>query len=308
MPATGYQTFVRHCAWLGLGWIVLAATPTAFAQQAEEAWLPFAPGQNRPAFEVTVNGQPTLALIDSGISANALSETLAAQAGIKASRRSLRLRDINRGRDVPMSESFRLGLSHEGPEIEVDEAVMMPTGSDIGLVFGRPLLNLFIVQIDYPNRRLRLLPRGTADFEGNLKIRRGRHNQPMAETRLDGDKVWMNFDTSNPGYCEMNTAAVEKKGWASHQVDADTTGEFTIRPDQRALEFNKLEVGPYTINKLIASWVPEGEVAAEIARQNYGARRSVEKTGGDGILGYDVLRNFVVTINMAEDEVHLFAP
>jgi len=308
MPAIGRHAFTRYCTWLGLSWIVLVATPPAIAQQAREAWLSFAPDQNRPAFQVTVNGEPTIAVIDSAISANAISTTLAERAGIKASRRSLRLRDINRGQDVPMSESFKLGLSHEGPEIEIDEAVMMPTGADVGVVFGRPLLNLFIVQIDYPNRQLRLLPRGAAEFSGNLKVRRGRHNQPMIEAKLDGEKVWMDLDTSNPGYCKMNHRAVEKQGWAAHGIESDQAGEFALRPDQRVLEFNKLEIGPYAINKLIASWVPEGEVADEIRRQHHGAGRSVDKTGADGILGYDVLRNFVVTMNMAEDEVHMFAP
>jgi len=292
---------------LGLvGWIALLTAPVQLALAQQPAWLAFAPDQNRPAFEVTINGEPTLALIDSGISANAISTELAARAGVQASRRSLQLRDINDGKPVSMSESFVLGIGEA--DVPIDEAVMMPTGKEIGMVLGRPLLNLFIVQIDYPNQRLRLLPRGAAEFEGNLKMRRGRHHQPMAEARLDGERIWMNFDTANSGYCEINHRAVEKRGWNSRRVDLSQAGEFALRDDHGALQFEKLELGPYTINTLIAAWVPTGQVSEQIRHQHYGAGRAVEKSGADGILGYDVLRNFVVTLNMVEDEVHLFAP
>lgn len=282
---------------------VLFLAASVLAQQPDEAgWMPFAEGENRPAFEVIINGEKTIALIDTAISANAISFDFAEQAGIERSPRSLSLPDVQDGEQLPLSGTFTLELG--GNPVELDSAAMIPA-KDVGLVVGRPLLNALVVQIDYPNRRLRFLPPDAADFEGNVKIRRGRFNQPMADVRINGKRTFMTLDTSNQGVCLVTGRVVAKRKWHGPGVEADKlrAAGIAVRPDVQTMRLDHLELGPFNIKDVIVATPAEGSRDFD----GYGARRIHEKFGGDGILGYEVMRHFVATIALGSDNVHFFA-
>lgn len=285
---------------LAAGLLVATALP---AQQADEAgWLQFAPGQHRPAFEVTINGEDTIALLDTALSVNAISTEFAQRAGIGAGVRTLTLPDVEEGEEVSVAKPFDLELA--GSSIEMKQVAMIST-DEVGIVIGRPLLNLLVVQVDYPGRRLRLLPRGGVEFESNLESRRGRFNQPMVQATIDDRKVWLTLDTSNDGLCLLNRGTVEKNGWHREPVALKNVGALDIRTDVQTVRPGSLELAGYQIDGFVAAYLPDD---AAIEDEGYGASRITQKLGGHGILGYEVLRNFVLTMNMAEDDLHVYVP
>lgn len=302
------QTEVRSLAARGGGFrllavIVLAHSTLLVAQQPDEAaWMPFAEGENRPAVEVVINGKKTTALIDTAISANAISYQFAREAGIAPGPRSLSLPDVQDGEQLPLSSAFTLELG--GNPVELDNAVMVPA-EGVGLIVGRPLLNALVVQIDYPNRRLRFLPPDMAGFEGNVKLRRGRFNQPMVIAQVNGKRVWMNLDTGSDTVTLLTGRVVDKHGWQGEEISADKlrAAGLTVRPDVRTMRLDELELGPFKIEGVVAA----APVAGRERSTGYGAHRISEKFGGDGILGHEVMRNFLVTIALGTDNVHFFA-
>ncbi|HKL50631.1 MAG TPA: aspartyl protease family protein [Wenzhouxiangellaceae bacterium] len=294
---------VRRGAIRLLAFIILAHASLLVAQQPDEAaWMAFAEGESRPAVEVVINGKKTTALIDTSISANAISYQFAREAGIEPGPRSLSLPDIQDGEQLPLSSTFTLELG--GNPVELDSAVMIPA-EDIGLIVGRPLLNALVVQIDYPNRRLRFMPADMGRFEGNVKLRRGRFNQPMVVAQVNRKRVWMNLDTSSDTVTLLTDRIVDKHGWQGEEIGADQlqAAGLTVRPDVRAMRLDELELGPYKIEGVVAAAPVEGRERST----GYGAHRISEKFGGDGILGHEVMRNFLVTIALGTDNVHFYA-
>lgn len=290
---------VRAAFWL-ITLAILAQPALLSAQQPDESgWLAFAAGQNRPAVEVVINGGKTLALIDTAISANAISYGFAREAGIEPGPRSLSVPDVQNGEQLPLSETFTLEL--DGNPIEIDNAIMIP-GEGPGLIVGRPLLNALVVQIDYPNRRLRFLPPDMGNFEGNVKLRRGHFNQPMLSARINGKRTWMTLDTSNDTVTLLTRRIVDKHDWQGREIDADNLAAagIELRPDVTTMRLDALELGPFRIDSVVAATPVENSRRAE----DYGAHRIHEKFGGDGILGHEILRNFLVTIALASDNVH----
>lgn len=281
----------------------LATWTTVSAQPVdEEGWVSFADGENRPAIEVTINGKKTIALIDTAISANAISFDFAREAGIEPGPRSLSIPDIQDGEQLPLSSTFTLELG--GNPIELDNAVMIPA-EGVGLIVGRPLLNALVMQIDYPNRRLRFMPPDMAGFKGNVKVRRGRFNQPMIETQVNGKRVWMNLDTSSDGICLLTGRIMDKNKWSGPEVATEklVAAGIAVRPDVRSMRLEHLELGPFKIENVVAA-APTGD---ESGFEGYGAHRIHEKFGGDGILGQEIMRHFVVTIALGDDNVHFYA-
>lgn len=263
--------------------------------------MPFADGENRPAVEVVINGRKTIALIDTSISANAISYQFAQDAGIEPGPRSLSLPDVQDGEQLSLSSTFTLELG--GNPIELDNAIMIPS-ERVGLIVGRPLLNALVVQIDYPNRRLRFLPPDMAGFEGNVKLRRGRFNQPMVISQINGKRAWLNLDTSSDTVTLLTDRIVDKHDLKGPNIDADKleAAGLSMRPDVRTMRLEKLELGPFRLEGVVAATPAEGRALAE----SYGAHRINEKFGGDGILGFEVMRNFLVTIALGTDNVHFY--
>ncbi len=281
--------------------LFLAAS--VLAQQPDEAgWIPFAESEDRPAIEVTINDKKTIALIDTAISVNAVSTEFAREAGIEPGPQTRSYRDIHDGKELPLSSKFILDLG--GNPVELENAAMVPA-QGTGLIVGRPLLNMVVLQIDYPNRRLRFLPPDAAEFEGNVNIRRGRFNQPMIETRINGKRTWMTLDTSGKGVCLLTDRIVGKHKWRGPEVSVDAlrAAGLEVRPDVRTMQLDSLEFGPFHIKDVVAA-TPTG---AEAAYDGYGAGRIHEKFGGDGILGFEIMRHFLVTIALGSDKVHLYA-
>ena len=175
----------------------------------------------------------------------------------------------------------------------------------VGLIVGRPLLNALLVQIDYPNRRLRVLPPDMASFAGNVKLRRGRFNQPMVVAQVNGKRVWMNLDTSSDTVTLLTDRIVDKHGWQGTQIGAEKlqAAGLAVRPDVETMRLDELELGPFRIEGVVAATPVDGRERST----GYGAHRISEKFGGDGILGFEVMRNFLVTIALGADNVHFYA-
>ncbi|MGK7294200.1 MAG: aspartyl protease family protein [Candidatus Wenzhouxiangella sp. M2_3B_020] len=280
----------------------LLACPAAGAQQPDEAgWIPFAEGHHVPAIDVTVNGEKTVALIDTAISVNALSNAFANRAKITAGPRSISVRDVHGGEEMPVSGTFTMEIG--GSPVELDRSVVMPL-EGYGIVLGRPVLKALVVQIDYPGRRVRLVPAENASFEGNVQVKRGRYHQPMVRTRVGGRTAWMTLDTSNPTFSLIDPDLAGKLDLMSETLDPapfEDSG-IPIWPAVALTRLDKLKLGPFEISNVITA-VPSDTVPDE---DIYGVRRIHEKTGSDGILGYEVLRNFLVTLNLDGDEVHFY--
>lgn len=191
--------------------LLTAAAPAidTLAPDSEARWVPFdlTPG-NQIRFIMTVDGQPVIAILDTGVSFTALSRAY-------VDRRRLKVRSGGNasaiGGVVPIgwidTRSLQIGgLTRTGGSISVAALPASATGSarPIEMLVGRDLLESYALDIDYDARRFRLLPSGRMPFVGAsapLSISRdrlvyvgevtlnGRRLRPMIVDTGDGNAI-----------------------------------------------------------------------------------------------------------------------
>lgn len=171
--------------------------------------MPFdlTPG-NQIRFTMKVDGKPVTAVLDTGVSFSALSRAYALSTKLKVKAKG----DADAiGGVVPVGWAVtkRLvlgGLVRTGGGISVVELTAIATGSEkpVDMLVGRDLIGGFALDIDYDNKRFRLLPSGRMPFLGEtapLSISRdrfvyvsevaigGRRIRPMIVDTGDGSSV-----------------------------------------------------------------------------------------------------------------------
>jgi hypothetical protein len=160
-----------------------AAQPpqAALALDSAALWVPFelTPG-NQLRFRMAVNGRPATAILDTGVSYTVTSRAFAAALGLKpvASGRAQAI-----GGTVSLGwaavEQLSLGgLTRAGGRVAVADLSGIATGTPtpVEVLVGADLLATHALDIDYDQKRFRLLPSGRLPFRGTsipLGIARG---------------------------------------------------------------------------------------------------------------------------------------
>ncbi|WP_394201471.1 aspartyl protease family protein [Shewanella waksmanii] len=200
-----------------------------------------------------------------------------------------------------------------GAEIELDKLASMRIGHhETQLILGASLMQRFIFQIDYPNSRLRLFERDNLDmtqFENiDMQINRS-DGQPIVKVELNGQKsAWLVMDTGNNGGLFLKRSMADGLGWLEDY--ATISGESRgVNKSGLVEHFQLPEVkfGPYVVEN-VASTVPAKGQKELVSGQD---RRTLSRFKGKnikGLLGYDVLKHFVLTIDYQAGRMHVGLP
>jgi len=183
-----------------------------------------------------------------------------------------------------------------GTTITVSGLVQLNTTS-AELLLGLPFLRTFIVQIDYPNRRMRLLNRGSADLDkfANVEMRaQATTILPMIKVSVNsGREVWMTLDTGAGVGVFTSRHQAEKFGWLD-----DPLITRAVDGGAERLEIPYFKIGPFQLENVLVSVPAQGE------RTDIGGRTADSK----GLIGYDVLKHFVRTLDTKKMKMHVGLP
>ena len=167
--------------------LVAAATPSdgiaTLAVDSEAQWVPFdlTPG-NQIRFTMMLDGLPVTAVLDTGVSYSVLARASRAAdpARIEAGGNASAIGGSVAVGWLPTRELTMGGLTRRGGKISVADLPALATGSAraVDLLVGRDVTGGQALDIDYANRRFRLLPSGRMPFVGDvapLSISAARH-------------------------------------------------------------------------------------------------------------------------------------
>jgi len=150
-----------------------AAQPaaTTLAPDSEARWIDFElTAANHIRFAATINGKTARAILDTGVSDTVVTPEFAARAELRASVRG-RADAVGGAVDIAWSALRKLeigGLARRGGRIGI--AALPPAATDPGsrtdALVGSDLLACCALEIDYDQRRFRLLPSGRLPFRG----------------------------------------------------------------------------------------------------------------------------------------------
>ncbi len=266
------------------------------ASEAVLADLPFLPATGRDREnEVRIDlappgAHPLRLLIDTGSPGSFATPRAARELGIslRRSKQTPYRRATRLDRDVEISVDTRRGDTAE-------------TAGGEWAVLGAPFLSAFVLEIDFPGRRVRFLDperfevpaRAAAPNEAVLPIRLV-GNRPIVEIELGTARIPAAITTGAPGTLLL------PGGWVpgtSLTPDLAVTATLSPAPGEGRLEAvtaARFQIGPF-----VESEVPM--LVAEHGAQGAGAR-------SEALLGVDLLKRFVLRIDYARRRLWIAEP
>jgi hypothetical protein len=290
--------------FLGLGCSLSASAGVS-------VWVPFDSDGGHISIPVTLNGVETRAILDSGAALNGISEQfLSEHEGEYSVSKQMIISGVHGSRKVRPVDG--IDISMFGTSFKIDRLVPFRIYS-ADLVIGLAFFQNFILQIDYPNSRLRIITQDALDLKdaANVKMKKsGGVSQPMVKVELNDEyKAWLMLDTGNNTGIFMPRKAAVRHGWLEKfgTTDLRVIGVTKVSTNQ-FFNLPTMTIGPFTLENIIAMVPAEGN-KTNVGRQDSTRTGSrIKKNNSDGILGYDVLKHFVVTIDYKRSLLHLAPP
>ncbi len=205
-----------------------------------------------------------------------------------------------------------IDISMFGTSFKIDRLVPLRIGS-ADLLVGLSFFQNFILQIDYPKSRLRIISQDAINLKdvANVKMKKsGGISQPMVKVELNDEyKAWLMLDTGNNTGIFMPRKPAVRYGWLEKYGTADVrvAGVTRVSTNQW-FNLPTMTIGPFTLENVIAMVPAEGNETTVGKQDSARTGTRIKKNNSDGILGYDVLKHFVVTIDYKRSLLHLAPP
>jgi predicted aspartyl protease len=278
---------------------LLAAAARAEEKPWVTPWYPFEIVENRVHVPVKIAGADTTAIFDTGSSVAFVDREFAEAHGVRVSE-SIRaeIRGANSTRSVPLAREVPVELF--GARLPMRNVPAGKLGS-AKIIIGLNVLRAFVLQIDFAGSRIRFASQSAARLAetANVEMRTERSTGlPAVRATVDGERMWLMLDSGLAGPLQLRTAFVEDRGWEK-VTDSHTTD---VHGKARAAEIYRvplLQLGPYDLRGVRAIVQPKGHVSRDdFRRDDMGVNTS-------GVLGAEVLRQFVVTMDLKARKLHL---
>lgn len=277
----------------------------------KEGWLPFVLNNGAVFIEVEVAGEPAMAMVDSGAEFNGINKTY-----VESRKDTLNFggRIIVQGvfgnEEVAMVTGFATKLF--GYDFKLVDLVPVQMNEPV-LLLGQPFLRNFIVQFDYPNQKIRLLPHSAVDMKkvANVELKKSRgRNLPVIRVDIAKDEgIWLTLDTGNTGGLIVSRQLAEEYHWLKQQASfkhgaSGVTGSGEVE----TFQIPYLKIGPYELSDVFVTVPAEGQkmnISDKTSRTTAGVQKGIH---AKGLLGYDVLKHFILTLDTKNWRAHIAAP
>lgn len=281
------------------------------ANAAVSAWIPFNSDGGHITIPVTVNGIETRAILDSGAAGHGISDRfLETYEGKIDYGQRVVISGIAGERKARLINNLDVGMF--GTSFEIDR--MMPVqlvGADV--IIGLGFFNNFILQIDYPGSQMRILTHDSLKMKdiANVRMKKAAESpQPIVQVDLNGEaNVWLTLDTGNNSGILIPRRSATRFDWlAKYGAEDVQIAGVTKVTDAQRFNIPELTIGPVVLENVMVMVPADGErtnVGKDV-RAKTGTR--LKETASDGILGYDVLKHFIVTIDYKRSFLHLGIP
>lgn len=290
--------------------VVLALfSSSGFAQAT--SWIPFENANGHVLIKVEVAGIESYAMIDSGSQVNALNLSFAEHQELEFdSNKRIKIQgahdvqDRRIYRDVPTK---LLGL-----ELDMELVGLELGGKHVSLMLGAPLLNQFILQFDYPNSRLRFANPGTFNLAetANLEMRAQEGSgRPLVKVNFNDEaERWVLLDTGNSGGLYLHRNFATSQNWLeNYPITEGVSRGVNSSKDVEFFQLPMFGFGPYTLENIVVIVPAEGS-PADFGERSSSINSRMKGVEVNGILGYDILKHFILTVDYRNGRGHIYVP
>jgi len=284
---------------------------SGFACAGVSPWIPFENKTGHITIPVTLNGEETRAILDTGANGNAISESfMARHEGEYKVGGSVLVSGITGTRRVNLVNNIQVEMF--GSKFELDQ--LMPSRTrNFDLIVGLPFFERYIVQIDYPLQQLRIIDQGTIDLKqfANVKMKRADDSaSPLVRVNLNDEfKPWLLFDTGSSGGVFLRRQDAIRLDWLETYGTDESRSIGVNAIVSRTERFNlpEMTIGPFVLENVIIT-VPAAGQKSNVGQNERSYASRVKANESDGILGYDVFKHFIVTIDFDRNLLFMELP
>ncbi|MFK8017628.1 MAG: hypothetical protein AB8G17_19545 [Gammaproteobacteria bacterium] len=273
--------------------VALAASPTGDNQDG--AWTPISTDLGSIRFAAHISGREVRVRLGSASPSNSINEAFL---------RSLPSSSATTPEGVAI---FDLPPLVDLPMVITSRRIVLPSvyrldDPPYDIHAGRDFFSGHIVQIDYPNMRLRALDQDALEMNKLANVRARRVNQStgtLIQINIAGQEVWAALATEFSGALMIPRGLATQHGWlASDQLQrgalVDAHGNEYVN---EGFSVPYVGLGPFQVDDVDAVVMEEGESPL--------AGSDAEETV---IVGNDVLRHFQLSIDLDRAYVHVQTP
>lgn len=292
--------------------LFVVVTFTSFQVYANATrWLDFTLSNGHIQIPITVGGIETVAILDSGAQVHAINQAFINKHDLKLSEGSGML--ISGVYGVEKKTTYNnIPIEFFGMETELDKIPELGLGDDsVGFLLGAPFFSNYVFQIDYPNERMRLILRNSvnvSDF-ANIKMKKQKGSGvPIVQVGFPDDKyLWLLFDTGSTAGVTVERHVAENLGWLKEAVSqSGTSAGVNEVVTTESIRHPLVKFGPYELENVLVTIPDVGDTNIESRFKS-----TVTKIKGHrvkGILGYDILKHFVITFDYKMGRAHIGLP
>lgn len=301
------QSLILLAALIGLQGLV-----TASAYGGATEWVNIKVANGHLFVETEIAGLPGYSLIDTGAQVNAINGAFLASANL----------DFDKGRFVEIAGIFgterrdtykEVPVRIFGSTISFHDLVDLDLGApDVQMILGASFLERFIFQFDYPNQRLRLITRDSIDLKKlkNVDSKRDRNGgSPLVKVGL-GKKIdeWLVMDTGANGGILIDRDLARRLDWLddSDRIQGNMRGVHSSG-DMEYFTVPSIVFGPVELADVLVTIPAPGQTVTLFEKYAPLGTRIARGGKAKGLLGYDVLKHFVVTVDYKTGYVHIHA-
>ncbi|MDP2635355.1 MULTISPECIES: signal protein PDZ [unclassified Pseudoalteromonas] len=187
---------------------------------------------------------------------------------------------------------------------------MRPTKIDDGdIILGIGFFHNFVMQFDYPKRKLRFLDRKSIDLRAAENIDMRLHRQsalPIVKVNLNDSKsIWALISTGAQEGLKVERTIIENQGWDKSL--ASTPVEIVEINGPQTYELSnipKVEFGPFNVDAVSIAYPQEGK-RFELLNSDSFTGSNLKGMDVKGVLGYDLLQHFLITVDFKYGHMHV---
>ncbi len=292
--------------------LLLSCNANAGATQ----WLDFTLDDGHIYINITLNGKPAKAILDTASAMNGISSVYLAETNHGFTKVGRERIQGAFGEDV-RDKYNSVPATLFGVPLELDGLVSLDFGSkENALLLGAGFFDDFVTQIDYPNQRIRLIDRDSIKLSAlrNVRVEKdAASDMPIVSVTMNKqDDVWLMVDTGLNGGILVERSIARKNDWLTSgfkTVQTDSTG-VARQQDIESFLLPSVVIGPFEVENVIVSTPVEGQDITLMSTVGEKRQTGTRIRGNrvEGLLGYDILKHFVVTIDYERGFMHVGLP
>jgi predicted aspartyl protease len=255
-------------------------------------WVPFKIQNSHIVVKIKVKGSAVEAVVDTGANLSAIHYDLAKEVGVRASREKVEVSGIGKTKKLALSRKATISI--DGLFAKRLPLLIFKTKMNARFILGMDYLAHGVLQIDYINLRLRLATPGSFRFPAQNAIPLTRKGLLYyLDVSIDNTNVQMMLDTGNADIVSIPYAAVSETPLylaIKDKAELNIAGGGIHAANVKVLQglSNNFKIGQYTLENV------EYQIAAKS-----------NAYAGHAIIGYDILKHFLVTIDLINNNLYL---